>query len=262
MSLSQHIEKASSQDSDGCLFLNADSKVDLINLKQTNREELRRLRNLTIVVPWGSTKHEKRQVLMHLIDITRYLCDKLIPGQIAVDYTFGLSDWDMRTALEYLEPLQNLPKLASLRIKTIPYRSRITREEKLEFGKHCRNFAHKAVSISQIENQRFFPFQKLPQEIQDMVLVNTSLVSPPHRGIKMLVPEYAEGSLPKCCGQCGPGLRCWCPTVAAYSPTCECNPSTSSLFLVNHAVRAQSQEIYCTHNTFNLGEYTLESLSE
>lgn len=276
MSTFQRQSLASPQDSGGCLQLNADSKEDLVRLKQISRKALKRIKQLVTTVPGGITTHKKRQVFMHVNDMTRYLRDKLTPGQTAVDYTFVISDWSMEIALDYLAPLWHLFKLAILRIKTVGYCSKIAKEERLAFHKHCRNLARKIISGPETDdqqvlpsaispsaetyNQRVFPFVKLPSEIQDLVLAKTSLVSPPQRGIQTLVPAYAE--IRGCCGKCGPGPRCWCPAEAAYSPTCKCNPSTSSLFLVDHAIHVRSQDIYYTHNTFNLGGHTLDSLSK
>lgn len=258
MSTCQHPSVVSRRKSGGCLQLNADNKEDFAHLKQINRKALKRLRKLTIIVPWGNTKHKKHQVFMYLNDMIRYLRDKLTPGQTAMDYTFGISIWSRGVALGYLEPLRNFPQLASLRIKTVAYRSTLANEGRLAFNKHGRNLAHKVVSGREISEQQLhpsaslpsaepqtqgvFPFAKLPLENQDTVLEKTSLASPPHRGIQMLAPAYAD--IPRCYGKCGPGLRCWCPTEAAYSQTCKCNPSTSSFFLVDHGIRTRSQNIY------------------
>lgn len=113
-----------------------------------------------------------------------------------MDYAFVISDWSMEIVLDYLAPLRHLFKLASLSMKTVGYRSTIAKEERLAFhtlSKSCvqgsfwsdtddQQVLPSAISPSaETQNQRVFPFVKLPLEVQDMVLARTSLVCLPQR---------------------------------------------------------------------------------
>lgn len=102
-------------------------------------------------------------------------------------------------------------------------------------------------------------FDKLPKELRLRILFYTDLVAEYKRSREedriSLVPGgkvYYQGH--KCCTQCTDALAvCCCPhRAAAFSTQCDCFRILTGLFLVNHHLYADAQEVLFSQNRFIL----------
>ncbi|KAF2670870.1 hypothetical protein BT63DRAFT_477453 [Microthyrium microscopicum] len=108
-----------------------------------------------------------------------------------------------------------------------------------------------------------FPFERLPTEIQTVVLSHCTLVCAPKS-----YPLYALADKSySCCGFCSAD-QCFCrsinldPQWVSYSTACQCSPPrTSPLFAVNSTVRRLASELFYGQNKF-VCEGTMTTISE
>jgi hypothetical protein len=100
-----------------------------------------------------------------------------------------------------------------------------------------------------------FSFEKLPIELQDMVIFE-ALVEEDH--IYGLVRQHTNADpyiIKQCCGTCGIGEGielCFCTDRASYSSSCTRRLSRKGLFVVNRSIRYRATRIFYGHNVFEV----------
>ena len=163
---------------------------------------------------------------------------------------------NVQTALKIVEPLKFLPTIAKCAI-------RLGQSPNDELRRLAENAALQVIG----SEERLFRFQNLPDELQEMILAYTDLVSPtglcwnaprirdnwrvwpPRKGLC----ESEDHSL--CCMQCTDAMEvCACPVRhAAYTTdACKCWYFPSSIFLVSRRFNHIAKKLFFSRNRFIL----------
>ena len=228
--------------------------------------KIRRL-HFHVMRRWEQPPTETVKSLWFICDV---LSSHMQPGQLRL--TLQADDWDGWETDLIMTPLLQLPRLKDVAIQ-IPFRG--VRDEHAEIqallDKRCRQFIGHTVDAR-------FPFEKLPVEIQLMVLNHTELVTAPRANFQTAsrICPFRLDKKPRRMGNCwvdwgcGPSPYCNCSTCSIFSvhphltpemggcrcrragtwsSTCTCKLSSAPLFRVSKKMRALAYEVFNAHST-------------
>ena len=152
-----------------------------------------------------------------------------------------------------MKPLEGLPKIASCSI-------RLGQSLDVQLTRLSDDLMAR---LTQPKKASKFPFHRLPEELQEMVLCHTDLIAPTHlslhqpnrrnifqpiKSLKQII-DYSES----CCLQCNDILEvCTCSVRHAARPSkmCTCWQYPSSMFLVSRDFNNKARRIFFSRNTF------------
>ena len=222
------------------------------NLANLNQKALKSLRYFHIRLhkcdaPKGRTASYE-SLLERLEKISRILAANVPPFQMKFSFESNFTDSEM--IQEVISFLKYLPKMKDCAVSLLPYRNK----ELSDIAKKVALDLMGCSITTGASSESHFPFNRLPEELQILILSNTDLVMPlddTNRGVVEF--EGRRTSLYRsCCRECISSLEsCCCPGMrAAFSGKCICPEIPSPLFVLSHQMLKKSQDIFFSQNRF------------
>jgi hypothetical protein len=195
-----------------------------------------------------------------LFELWRSLCAVLRSSGSALAKLTVIGDCkDLQTAREVTTPLQGFPTLesCSIRLGQSP-----NDDELMKLAEATAN------NLTARHPPAIFPFGRLPEEIQEMILTHTDLVSPLYLSWNEVGRDrqarkslhYFQDLGVVCCLRCTEMSEvCTCPIHhAAYTTnSCTCWRFPSAMFLVNRQVNKLATRVFFSQNKFVLFDSAL-----
>lgn len=218
--------------------------------------------DLRLVIQYRHKDSTGQLLASSLASLLNILGKTLTPGKVRLVYDFRHEGWTVQKVHEYLEPLIQLPGLASVAIVQDKFCS-FEPEEVEAICTLYEDFGSRLVHQSKSHPLQPFPFLRLPLELQNTILAQTDVVSFAYHAVSALSAGNDRPKAISCCGQCDQddqSWRCYCKSNLCstagifkhpirYSSTCVCHPWKSAVLAVSKHVRTRSLDLYYRKTT-------------